>query len=108
MVKVLVLFGTPIDRESFDQHFTDNHRPLILKLPNLQRFVVNRIAGAATGDSPFSLIAELHFASEEAMQEGLNSQAGQAMAADYSRFASNGVTVLFSHAVAESVDLGAS
>ena len=32
------------------------------------------------GESPFALIVELGFPSEEAMQQGLNSEAGQAMA----------------------------
>ena len=50
---------------------------------------------------PYHLISELGFASETAMQEGLNSDAGQAMAKDMANFASGGVTVLFAHATTE-------
>ena len=98
MVNVLVLFGVPVDRELFDGHFEGTHRPLLDAIPRVERVLVNRIAGAAQGEPPFHLIVELHFASEEAMQAGLNSEAGQVMARDMANFASGGVTVLFSQA----------
>jgi hypothetical protein len=41
------------------------------------------------------MIVELHFSSQEAMQEGLNSKIGQKMAGDFKRFASGGVSILF-------------
>ncbi len=96
MVKVFTLFGNPADRAVFDEYFEVNHCPLLVEVPNVARLTVNKIAGAGRGDSPFYLIVELYFASEEAMQEALNSEAGQAMARDLGRFASGGVTVLFS------------
>ena len=104
MVKVLALFGEPSDRETFDEYFNGNHHPLLAKIPRLEQLVVNRIAGSVLGNSPFYLIVELQFASEEAMQEGLNSEQGQAMARDFGMFASGGVTVLFSQATMVSLD----
>jgi uncharacterized protein (TIGR02118 family) len=101
MVKVLVLFGVPLEPEAFDRHFEASHRPLVLQVPNLERLVVHHIAGAVQGETPFRLIVELEFDSDESMQEGLNSEAGQAMARDLSRFASGGVKVLFSHPTVE-------
>ena len=95
MVKVLVLFGIPIDPPAFDQHFEQAHQPLLAKMPGLDALHINSVSGAAKGDSPFYLIAELHFASEEAMQGGLNSEIGQMMARDFGTFASGGVTILF-------------
>ena len=95
MVKVLVLFGNPIDPQAFDRHFEQLHQPLLAEVPGLDELHINRVSGAAKGDSPFYLIAELWFASEEAMQGGLNSELGQRMAQDFGSFASGGVTVLF-------------
>ena len=103
MVNVIVLFGRPIDQEAFDRYFTDTHLPLIRALPDLEALVTNQVAGAAQGDAAYHLIVELRFASEEAMQEGLNSAAGQAMAQDLSRFASGGVSVLFARATTENM-----
>ncbi len=98
MVKVLALFGAPRDEAAFDSYFEAKHRPLLQQLPNLERLVMNRIAGAAVGESPFYLVVELQFASEKEMQAGLNSEVGQAMARDFGQFASGGVTLLFSQA----------
>ena len=96
MVNVLVLFGFPVDRAAFDEYFSVNYRPMLARVPRVVRTLENRVAGAAKGEPPFYLIVELHFESQEAMQEGLNSEAGQAMARDLANFASGGVTVLFS------------
>jgi uncharacterized protein (TIGR02118 family) len=101
VVKTIILFGTPADQATFDRYFTDNHRPVLLKVPNLEELVVNRIAGTAKGDSPYCLMVEMHFASEEAMQAGLNSEGGQTMAEELSKFASGGVMVLFAQSVVE-------
>ena len=106
MVNVLALFGMPIDGAAFDEYFAKKHRPLLLQVPNVDQLVINRIAGAASGESPFFLIVELRFPSEKAMQEGLNSEAGQAMARDYGNFASGGVTVLFSQSTTQALNLG--
>lgn len=100
MVKVLVIFGNPVDTQSFEQHFERVHRPLLAQIPQLQAFQVNTVAGAAVGESSFHLVVELHFPSEEAMQEGLNSDQGQAMARDLANFASGGVTILLCHSYA--------
>lgn len=94
MVKVLVLFGPPLDIESFDFYFKHTHLPLIAKLPDLQASRTNFVAGAVTGENPYHLIVELEFSSEEEMQNGLNSESGQIMARDFGNFASGGVTVL--------------
>lgn len=94
MVKVLLLFGKPVDRDAFNRYFEDTHEPLLTRLPDLEALRVNRVAGAVTGDSPFYLIVELEFSSDQVMQTALNSQSGQLMARDFSNFASGGVTVL--------------
>ena len=94
MVKVLLLFGQPLDREAFNRYFERTHRPLLATLPDLEALRVNQVAGAVTGESPFCLIIELEFSSEESMQTGLNSESGRTMAKDFSNFASGGVTVL--------------
>ena len=94
MIKALILFGKPRDADLFDEYFLSKHKPLLEIVPNLDRLVVNQIAGTIKGDSLFRLIAELHFASEEAMLSGLNSEPGQAFARDFGNFATGGVSVL--------------
>ena len=91
----MVLFGTPMEKETFDLHFQKTHCPLIAKLPKLQASSINYVAGAVIGESPYYIIVELEFNTEQDMQNGRNSKFGQLMARDYSNFASGGVTVLF-------------
>ncbi len=94
MVKVLVLFGHPNDTDGFDRHFGNIHCPLLKEIPALEAIGINVVEGVVTGESDVYRIVELQFASESAMREGLNSEAGQTMARDYSAFATGGVTVL--------------
>jgi uncharacterized protein (TIGR02118 family) len=106
MVSVLTLFGIPVDRSAFGDYFATEHHALLLQVPNVDQLVINHIAGAASGEPPFFLIVELRFPSEKAMQEGLNSEAGQAMARDYGNFASGGATVLFSTVTTQAPGVG--
>ena len=95
MVKALLLFGNPVDKGDFDGYFQKTSLPLLVQVPRVDDVLINRVAGAAIGDSPFHMIVELHFSSQEAMQEGLNSKIGQKMGGDFKNFASGGVTILF-------------
>jgi uncharacterized protein (TIGR02118 family) len=94
MVKVLILFGIPEDAGKFDEYFEETHRALLNALPGVYQLIINRVAGVAVGDLPYYLIVEIHFQSEQQMQSSLNSEPGQAMARDYSKFATGGTTVL--------------
>ncbi len=102
MVSALILFGVPTDPGAFDKHFAEVYRPLLLRIPRVKELRLHRVDGAAKGDPPFRVVAEVRFSSEEAMQEGLNSEEGQAMARELGRFASGGVTVLFCQTRVES------
>ncbi len=97
MHKVLILFGPPVDQAAFARYFEEIHRPLLDGLPHLGAIEANWVTGAVTGDMAVHLLVELCFASEQALQDGLNSAAGQKMARDYPSFASGGVTILLSN-----------
>ena len=99
MDKVLILFGPPVDDAAFAQYFEETHRPLLDRLPHLGAVEAHWVTGAVTGDLPVHLLVELGFPSEQALQDGLNSDAGQKMARDYPSFASGGVTILLSNSV---------
>ncbi len=107
VVKVLVLYGEPADQDLFDAYFEQTHCPLLAKIDRLDALSINQVAGAASGASPYRVVAELHFASEEAMQEGLNSEAGKKMARDFGKFASGGVTILLCQSSVEEIEAGA-
>ena len=99
MHKVLILFGLPLDKAAFARYFKKTHRPILDSLPHSEAIEVNWVAGSVTGDLPVHLLVELLFPTEEALQDGLNSVAGQKMARDYPNFASGGVTILLSNSL---------
>jgi uncharacterized protein (TIGR02118 family) len=107
MFRVLLLYGNPIDKLSFDRHFAESHRRFLATIPNVEAVQVSRVAGSVTGESPFHIVAELSFASEKALQDGLNSEIGQTMARDFAGFASGGVTILLCTSLDEQTGLDA-
>ncbi len=107
MFKVLLLYGIPIDKTSFDRHFEETHRRFLAAIPNVEAVQVSRVAGSIAGASPFHIVVELEFATEKTLQDGLNSESGQTMARDFARFASGGVTILFCTSVDEKIGLDA-
>lgn len=99
MYKVLILFGPPVDKVAFARYFEETHRPMLDSLPHAESVEVNWVAGSVSGDLPVHLLVALLFPTEEALQDALNSVAGQKMARDYPSFASGGVTILLSNSV---------
>ena len=96
MHKVLILFGPPVDAAAFTRYFEESHRPILSGLPQAEAIEVTWATESVTGELPVHLLVELLFATEEALQDGLNSVAGQKMARDYPSFTSGGVTILLS------------
>jgi len=92
---ILILFANSVEPEAIYSYFKVNFSRLLRAITNVENVEINRIAGAARGGLPYYLIVFLQFDSEDSLQKGLNSAAGQAMASDMSDFATGGVSVLF-------------
>ncbi len=105
MVKVLILFGEPSDGESFASHFEQTHRTLLSDIPGLEGIEVSHVVESLTGDLPCHLVVQLEFSTEEAMQDGLNSESGQTMARDFSNFATGGLTILLCRSYTEPLEV---
>jgi uncharacterized protein (TIGR02118 family) len=94
MAKILVLYDTPSDAAAFDAYYRSTHIPIAGKLPGLISYTVStQMPGAIAGTAPY-LVAELEFASMEAIGVALTSPEGQATAGDLANFAQAGVTIL--------------
>jgi uncharacterized protein (TIGR02118 family) len=90
-VKLVVLYTRPDDPEAFDQQYLGTHMPLVDKIPGLQRAESGRFIGAADGgEKTYYRIAELYFADRDALNAGLGSPEGNAVAADYQKIAPPG------------------
>ena len=89
MVKIiLLLYRRPdLSADAFRRYWHEQHRPLLERLPGLQRLVLNDVVPVPGGaPSACDGISEDWFESAEAMQAAFASPEGQAVAADAANF----------------------
>ena len=78
--KLVVLYPSPRDVSAFERAYTQDHAPMVTPqtFRGLKRFIASKVVGAADGSAaPFYRIAELHFASMEALQAAAASPSAQ-------------------------------
>ena len=92
-----VCYGHPADPAAFDAYYTSTHVPLAEKIPGLASFTYRRCDSLDGSQPPYHLLAELSFASREALNAGLSSPEGAAAAGDVPNFATGGVTMFVAH-----------
>jgi uncharacterized protein (TIGR02118 family) len=96
MAKLVVLYPKPTDPDLFDKAYIAEHVPLFQqKMPHL-KLAVSWVKGAAAGESPYHLMAEVWAPSIEALQTVLASPEGQQVVAHATSISTGGPpTVLF-------------
>ncbi|SAK90855.1 EthD protein [Caballeronia calidae] len=95
MAQLVALYKHPTDTNAFDDYYASTHVPLAKTLPGLRRYEISTgPVVAASGDSPYHLVALLQFDSLDAIQTALGSPEGQKTAADLANFAQAGVELL--------------
>ncbi len=93
-VKVVVLYPQPKDLPAFEKTYKEEHVPMAARLlTGVTRFVATKVVGSPQGTAPFCRIAEIHFASMEALQACLMSQGGQETAAHAISISTGGTPV---------------
>lgn len=77
--KLIVMYPTPTDIETFEQRYADEHVPMAVeKLAGKTRFVASLIQGSVgQAHAPFHRIAEVYFPSMQALEACLNSPGGR-------------------------------
>lgn len=94
MYKLVALFKQPENVEEFDRHYNDVHAPLMRKVPGVGSMVVGRGLRAFGAESPYYLIAEMHFADRDAFKAAMASDENKAAGKDLMEFAGNLVTMV--------------
>ena len=87
----------PADPAAFDAYYTSTHAPLVWKLPGLENFTYRHCASVDSSPPPYYLLAELSFASQEALGVAMASPEGQASGADLPNFAAGGATMFIAY-----------
>ena len=88
--RLVVSYGKPEDPDAFDAYYRDTHVPLASKMPGVVKYTVGHAQALDPDQEVPYLVAELDFESEDAMNEALGSNPGQAAAADIGNFATGG------------------
>ena len=90
-VKLVVLYTQPEDPEAFDRQYLGVHMPMVREIPTLARAESGRFYAAADGaEKTWYRIAELYFADQDALNAGMGSEPGKAVATDYAKIAPPG------------------
>jgi uncharacterized protein (TIGR02118 family) len=92
-----VCYGHPADPAAFDTYYMSTHVPLAEKLPGLDSFTYRHCASLDGSQPPYYLLAELSFASQEALGAAMASPEGQVAGADVANFATGGVTMFVAY-----------
>ena len=95
MANLYAIYQQPADEAAFNNHYFHKHVPLAKTIPGLRGYEVTQgdVMGMG-GKHGAYLIATLKFDSVAAIQAGMASPEGQAVAADLANFASAGVDVM--------------
>jgi uncharacterized protein (TIGR02118 family) len=92
-MKLVALYKHAPDLAAFDEAYFKTHLPLIEKVPGLQKTVITRLNRTLMGDS-YYLMAEMYFASADALKTGLKSPEMAVAGQNLDSFASGLVTLM--------------
>lgn len=95
MIRVIVNYGYPDDRDAFDAYYTSTHAPLAAAMPHLQSFEVSRNEVTGPDEAvPVYMTAILSYRSRADLDASMASPEGQAAVEDLAKFATGGVSIL--------------
>lgn len=98
MIKVTVLYGHPVDPDTFESYYFSTHFALLEKMKAaveiLKAETTKFLPDPDGSKPPYYRMAELYFSDPEALQNALGSPEGIATTGDLANFASGGATIL--------------
>ena len=101
MVKYVALYRTPADAAAFDESYFGTHVPIANSTPGLVRTEIARVLKTVTGEPALHVMAELYFASYDALKAAFKTEEWAASGANLAEW---GGLELVSMYVAEVVD----
>jgi uncharacterized protein (TIGR02118 family) len=94
-IKLIAIYDTPDDAETFFKHYDTVHTPLVKQTPGLEKVVLNKISADAFGGvAPYALIAEMHYPDRATFDAAMKSPENRAVGKDLMSFAKGKVKVL--------------
>jgi len=91
MIKLVALYKTPEDTESFDKHYYEVHMPMVAKIPGLIKSEVSKMKALPGTESQYYMITEMYYDNMDSFNAAMGSPEGKATARDLMNFAKNNV-----------------
>jgi uncharacterized protein (TIGR02118 family) len=91
--KIVVIYPTPKDVTAFERAYTQDHAPMVTPqtFAGIKKFVASKVVGTADGSAaPYYRVAELHFASMDALKAAAGSASAQKAVAHAVEISSGG------------------
>jgi uncharacterized protein (TIGR02118 family) len=104
-MKLIALYKHPPDLAAFDEAYFHTHLPLIAKVPGLQKTVITRVNRTLMGEG-YYLMAEMYFASAEALKAGMKSPEMATAGENLNSFAGGLVTLMIGEEQDDLLPLG--
>jgi uncharacterized protein (TIGR02118 family) len=96
MVRLLVLYGHPKDPAAFDRYYDQIHIPLARRMRGFRKWTIGKVLGTPDGKPPdYYYIADLYADSRAQIEAILETPEGKAAVEDVPKYASGGVTFLY-------------
>src|SRR5438128_5954109 len=95
--KLIVIYPAPRDVSAFERAYTQDHAPMVTpqNFSGIKKFVASKVVGTADGSAaPFYRVAELHFASMQALQAAAGSPGAQKAVAHAVSISTGGKPIL--------------
>jgi uncharacterized protein (TIGR02118 family) len=86
-VKLIAIYRQPENEVAFNKHYEEIHTPLVLKIPGLQSFTVNRVKKHLMGEDQPYMIVEMAYADRAAFDAAMTSDENKATGKDVMIFA---------------------
>ena len=94
-VKLIVMYPRPKDIDAFEKVYQKEHVPMAVeKLKGKTKLVATKVVGAPQGTPPFYRIAEVHFASMDALQACAASEGGKETIGHAMKISSGGPPII--------------
>jgi len=71
MVKLVALYKTPADIESFEKHYYEIHMPLVEKMPGLLKSEVSKLTPMPGAENKYHMMAEMYFEDMDKLNESM-------------------------------------
>jgi uncharacterized protein (TIGR02118 family) len=97
MPKILVMYPMPKDMDAFERAYAREHIPMaapIFAAAGATKAVLTKLSGSPGGTAAFHRIAEIHFPTQEKLQECAASQPGRDAIAHAHKISNGGPPVV--------------